>query len=86
MFNLSLDLMLLGNMMNIPFMLLLITLNGKVLSTNILNGTIISALEMLISVFPNSLSKEKSKLIISSFLTKSGPGSKLTENYTPILD
>jgi len=76
------DLMPLGNMKNIPYMLLLTTPDGKVLSTNILNITIISILEALTSVFLLSPLEEKLKLIISSFLMKYGPGSKLMVNNT----
>jgi hypothetical protein len=51
------DLMPLGNMKNIPYMLLLTTQNGKVLSTNILNITTISILEAPTSVFPFPLQR-----------------------------
>lgn len=82
----SLDSNKLGNTKNTPFMLLLITPDGKDLYTNILNGTITSVQEMLISAFPNSPSEEKLKPITSLFPTKSGLGSKLTENNTLIPD
>jgi hypothetical protein len=55
----SKDLMKLGNTKNTQFMLLLITLDGKVLYTNILNITITLILDMLSSVFLNIPSEEK---------------------------
>jgi len=76
------DSMLLGLMKLTLYMPLLITLNGKVLYINILNITITLLTVMLTSVSLNSPSQEKLKLITSSFPTKSGPGSKPTENNT----